>query len=66
LGTYSHSDPNIRVIWIGVRISPQGKPHQPRNSEPSAASAFALFPHAAQEICGLLEHLVITKADQTE
>src|SRR5947207_1700518 len=46
----------LRVIWIGVRTSPQGKPHQPRNREKKAPPIWLLVAHGRQETCGELFH----------
>ena len=54
------------VTWTGVRISPQGKPHQPSTAEPSVALSIAFLPHETHDTCGELFHVVITSADQTE
>ena len=55
----------FRPICTGVRISPQGKPHQPKNKLNSAPVAWLFIPHARHEICGALLQEVSTSADHT-
>ena len=55
----------LRPTMIGVRMIPQGNPHQPKSIENKALPAWARVAQDRQESCGRLFQLVRTKADQT-
>ena len=55
----------LRAIWTGVRMSPQGKPHQPNPREKSAPPSWLLTAQERQQTCWELLQLVRRSADQT-
>lgn len=56
----------FRETWIGVIISPHGKPHQPKRADVTAAVIFAFRPQPTQQTSGELFQLVRMSTDQTE
>jgi len=60
-----HMPAMLRVIWTGVRMRPQGNPHQPNTAENSTPPNWLLVAQERQETCGLVVHRVKNRADQT-
>src|SRR5690606_32523520 len=54
----------LREIWIGVPITPQGKPHQPTIAELAIPPSLALMPQRRQQTSGRLLQEVMNSADQ--
>jgi hypothetical protein len=56
----------FRMVWMGVKMNPQGMPHQPTRREPMRERSWCFRPQDRHETRGLLDHRVRTRMDQTK